>query len=81
MRLKLLSDKKAKVNYGLFIGLAISLVIAAALVPTVFETINDTDTTDWGDLTGGAGAEAIFQLLLLVFVAGIVIYMIRSSLD
>jgi len=65
----------------MFIGLAIAIVIAVNLVPTVFESINDTDTSDWSDLTGGTGAIAIFELVLLLFVAAIVIWIIKKALD
>ena len=73
-------EPRKMADYGKFIGLALALVIAIALVPVVFEAINGTDTSDWGGITGGAGALAIFELLLLIFVAAIVIYIIKESI-
>lgn len=67
-------------EYGKFIGLALALVIAVSLVPTIYTTISGTNTTGWSALTGGAGAQSIFELLLLVFVASIIIYMIKEAI-
>lgn len=80
---KFLRNKKgeAKLNYTLFIGMALAIVIAVSLVPTIYDTIADTNTTGWSSLTGGSGALAIFELILLVFVAGIVIYVVKQALD
>jgi hypothetical protein len=65
---------------GKFVGLAIGVVIAIAVVPTVADTITGTNTTSWSTITGGAGAKAILELILLAFVAGIVIYIIKEVL-
>ena len=79
---KLFGSKRAQaINYGLFVGLAIAIVIAVSLVPTIVETINGTDTSEWSDdFTGGSGASALFQLILLVFIAGIIIWRIKYVL-
>lgn len=68
-------------DYGKFIGLALSLVIAVSLVSVIYDTVNGTDTTGWSSLTGGSGAVAIFELLLLVFVAAIIIYILKEALS
>lgn len=78
---KFLKNQKAEVKYGAFIGLAIALVIAVAMVPTVFDIIDATNTTGWDALTGGSGAVAIFELILIIFIAGIVIYLIKTALS
>ena len=81
---KLWRNKMAEtINYGMFIGLALAIVIAVSLVPTVVETINGTENLDeWDDdLIGGSGASAIYQLIVLIFVAGIAIWVIRKALD
>ena len=78
---RLLGNQRGEVAYTKFIGLAIAVVLMTALVPTVFEAINGTDTTDWNTLTGGAGAITLFQIILLIFVAAIVIYMVKSAIE
>lgn len=78
---KIWKNTKAEADYGKFIGMAIAIVIAIALVPTVYDTISGTNTTGWSSLTGGSGAVAIFELLLLIFIAGIVIYVVKQALS
>lgn len=77
---KFLRDVKAESKYSLFIGLALSIVIAYSLVPTIYTTISETNTTGWTALTGGSGALAIFQLGLLIFCSAIVIFVIKEAL-
>jgi len=66
---------------GVLIGLVFFIVLAVSLVPTVFEIINDTDTSEWSDMTGGSGAVAIFELLLLLFVAAIAIVIVKFAIE
>jgi hypothetical protein len=66
---------------GKIVGVVIAIVIAVSLVPTIYSVINATNTTAWSSLTGGSGAQAIFQLILLCFVAGIVIAVIKYMLQ
>jgi uncharacterized membrane protein len=66
---------------GKIVGAVIAIVIAVSLIPTIYTTISGTNTTGWTSLTGGAGALAIFQLILLVFVAGIIIALVRFFLS
>jgi uncharacterized membrane protein len=63
-----------------FVGLTVGIVIAVSLVPTIYTTINGTNTTAWSNIVGGTGAAAIFQLIVLIFVAGIVIYVLKEIL-
>ena len=66
---------------GVLIGLVFFIVLAVSLVPTVFEILNDTDTSEWSDMTGGSGAVAIFELLLLLFVAAIAIVIVKFAIE
>jgi uncharacterized membrane protein len=66
---------------GKIVGAVIAIVIAVSLIPTIYTTISGTNTTGWSTLTGGAGALAIFQLILLVFVAGIIIALVKFFLS
>ena len=66
---------------GKIVGVVVAIVIAVSLVPTIFTVINATNTTAWSTLTGGSGASSIFQLILLVFVAGIVVAIIKYMLQ
>ena len=77
---KFLRDCKAESRYSIFIGLALTIVIAYSLVPTIYTTISGTNTTGWSTLTGGSGALAIFQLGLLIFCSAIVIFVIKEAL-
>jgi len=65
---------------GKVVGVCIAIVIAVSLVPTIFTAVNGTSTTGWSSLTGGSGAVSILQLILLVFVAGVVIAIIKYFL-
>lgn len=67
-------------KYGMFIGIVLAVVIALSLVSTVYDTIDDVNTTGWSAITGGTGAIAIMELSLLIFVASIVIYLIKQAL-
>ena len=66
---------------GKIVGAVVAIVIGISLVPTVYDTISGTNTTGWTALTGGAGALAIFELILLIFVAGIVVAIVRYFLQ
>jgi hypothetical protein len=66
---------------GKIVGAVVGIVIAIALLPTVADTITGTNTSTWSTLTGGTGAVSIFELTLLVFVAGIVIAIVRHFLS
>jgi uncharacterized membrane protein len=82
-RLSELSGSEGKsmdMDSGQFIGMALFVVIAVSLVPTIYTTISGTNTTGWASLTGGSGALAIFQLILLVFVCSIVIVLVKKAI-
>jgi hypothetical protein len=65
---------------GKIVGAVVAIVIAISLVPTIAEAITGTNTTTWAALTGGAGAVSVFELMLLVFVAGIVVAVVKFFL-
>lgn len=66
---------------GKIVGAVVGIVIAISLLPTVADTIVGTNTSTWSTLTGGTGAVSIFELTLLVFVAGIVVAIVRHFLS
>jgi hypothetical protein len=70
-----------EMKVGVLIGLVFFIVLAVSLVPTVFEVLNGTDTSDWASFTGGSGAVAIFELLLLLFVAAIAIIIVKFAIE
>lgn len=57
---------EGNVSIGGLMGLIILIVVAAALVPTAITSLNDTNTTGWGD-----GEVALWGILGLITVAAI----------
>jgi hypothetical protein len=65
---------------GKIVGAVVAIVIAISLVPTIATALTGTNTSNWTTLTGGAGAVSVFGLILLVFVAGIVVAIVKFFL-
>jgi len=66
---------------GKIVGAVVAIVIAISLVPTIADTVMGTNTTNWTTLTGGTGAISVFELIVLVFVAGIVVAVVKFFLS
>jgi len=65
---------------GVVIGMIITAIIYVNLIPTFVEAVTGIDTSGW-NFTGATGAIAILLLLPLIFIAGIVIWMVTTVID
>jgi hypothetical protein len=77
---KLFKDTRGEVDYAKFIIIVIAIFIATSLVGSMYTQISNTNTTGWSSLTGGSGAVTLYQLIFFVFIASIVIYIVREAL-
>lgn len=62
------SDEKGDMSPNKIIGLAISVILVSAVLPSALTTLFDVNTTTWG-----AGAAALWDALPLVIIAAVVL--------
>lgn len=62
------SNDKGEMTPNKIIGLAISVIVMAAVLPSALTTLFDTNTTGWS-----TGAVALWDALPLVIIAAIVV--------
>jgi hypothetical protein len=85
-------NHKGEMAYDKFIYIAIAIFIATALVGAMYTQISTTNTSEfhgnniansttyWTDLPGGAGAVTLYQLIFFIFIAAIVIWIVREAI-
>jgi len=64
---------------GKLVGMAIGTIISVLMLPPVTETVTGINTTAW-TFTGHDGVIAMMYIIPLVYIAAVIIYIVRSVL-
>jgi len=64
---------------GKLVGMAIGTIISVLMLPPVTETVTGINTTAW-TFTGHDGVIAMMYIIPLVYIAAVIIYIVKSVL-
>lgn len=64
---------------GEWIGLAIGVMIAVLMLPPVADTVIGVNTSAW-NFTGAAACKTLMYLIPLVYVAGVLVKIVKTAL-
>jgi hypothetical protein len=64
---------------GKLVGMAIGTIISVLMLPPVTETVTGINTTAW-TFTGHNGVIAMMYIIPLVYIAAVIIYIVKSVL-
>jgi len=80
MTLKFFYDTRAETIAGKFVGMAIGVVISILMLPPVADTILGINTSAW-TFTGAEGAKALMYIIPMIYIACVIIYIVREALS
>jgi len=69
----------ADTGAGKLVGMAIGTIISVLMLPPVTDTVTGINTSAW-TFTGHEGVIAMMYIIPLVYIAAVIIYIIRSVL-
>jgi len=69
----------ADTGAGKLVGMAIGTIISVLMLPPVTDTVTGINTTAW-TFTGHEGVIAMMYIIPLVYIAAVIIYIIKSVL-
>jgi len=69
----------ADTGAGKLVGMAIGTIISVLMLPPVTETVTGINTTAW-TFTGHEGVIAMMYIIPLVYIAAVIIYIVKSVL-
>jgi len=69
----------ADTGAGKLVGMAIGTIISVLMLPPVTETVTGINTTGW-TFTGHEGVIAMMYIIPLVYIAAVIIYIVKSVL-
>ena len=69
----------ADTGAGKLVGMAIGTIISVLMLPPVTETVTGINTTAW-TFTGHDGVIAMMYIIPLVYIAAVIIYIVKSVL-
>lgn len=79
MTLRFVYNIKAESIAGKFVGMAIGIVISVLMIPPVADTILGVNTSAW-TFTGAEGAKALMYIIPMVYIACVIIYVVKEAL-
>lgn len=64
---------------GEWIGLAIGVMVAVLMLPPVADTVIGVNTTNW-TFTGAAACKTLMYLIPMVYIAGVLVKIVKTAL-
>jgi hypothetical protein len=78
--LRFVYDTRAESAAGKFVGMAIGVIISVLMLPPVADTVLGVNTTGW-TFTGAEGCKALMYIIPMIYIACVIIHIVKTSLE